>query len=211
MLFNVINWHLDCFFPDFTSKQVLKLVMLLLLPYLLLVALFFIYGRFIDLLEVLDLEKLDLCWQYDFLVIPAFSLFLDSNHKLELREVTEATFDLDFAPLDLCEELSCGQAESDARLHSLGATAVHIADLESLEQVLDLILLYAVASVLDRALQECFIISFTLAVHVDLDLDFAPVSVKFDGVDQRMKHSLFEHLPVCKVLVTCHVIKFSFY
>ena len=26
-----------------------------------------------------------------------------------------------------------------------------------------------------------------------------------------MEHGLFKHFPVCKVLVTCHVIKFSFY
>ena len=101
------------------------------------------------MLKVFDLEQLNLCWQYYFLAFSSFVLLLDSDLQIELREMPKSTFDCNFTALDLSQELSCGQAESDTLLHRLSAIAVHITDLECLEQVLDLILFNSVTTVLD--------------------------------------------------------------
>ena len=156
-------------------------------------------GLVLDLLEFLDLEKFDFSWRHLLLAFSAFLLFLHPNFKVELREVTESTFDFDFASLDLGQELGRRQAESYALSDCLSAIAVHVADLKGLEQVLNIVLLDTVATIFDGALQVGLVLA--LVAHLDLHQDGALVSVELYRVNERMEHGLLDHLPIGQVLI----------
>lgn len=132
------------------------------------------------------------------LAFSAFLLFLHSNFKVELREVAESTFDFYFTSLDLGQKLGRRQAKAYALSDRLSAIAVHVADLEGLEQILNVVLLDTVATVLDGALQVGLVLA--LVAHLNLDQDGALVSVELYRVHKRMEHGLLDHLPVSQVL-----------